>query len=306
MNQYQWPTHGHITSRLIYGCMTLGSAHVAEDRAFAALDAATEAGITAFDHADIYAGGASETVFGRWLAEHRELREDILIQSKCGIRPGDPVMYDFSRNHIVTSVEGILSRLGIEYLDVLLLHRPDPLVEPEEVADAFDYLFRSGKVRSFGVSNHSPLQIEHLRAVLDHELVANQLEISLAHPDIITAGTAVNQREPAMVMRAGEVIDYCRLNSITLQAWGPLAQGKYSGDETNAPASVVTEIAQRYGVSREAIVLGWIMRHPAPILPVIGTTNPARIAACAEADTVILDRTDWFRLLQAARGTGMP
>jgi len=306
MNEYQWPIHGHITSRLIYGCMGLGADSTGTDRAFSALDAAVEAGFTAFDHADIYAGGASETVFGSWLAERGELRDDVLIQSKCGIRPGDPVMYDFSRNHLVTSVEGILSRLGIEYLDVLLLHRPDPLVEPEEVADAFDYLFRSGKVRSFGVSNHSPLQIEHLRAVLDHELVANQLEISLAHPDIITAGTAVNQREPAVAMRAGEVIDYCRMNGITLQAWGPLAQGKYSGADENAAAAVVTELAHRYGVSREAIVLAWIMRHPAPILPVIGTTHPARIAACAEADTVILDRTDWFRLLQAARGTAMP
>ncbi|MFW5695581.1 MAG: aldo/keto reductase [Alkalispirochaeta sp.] len=306
MNQYQWPIHGHTTSRMIYGCMTLGSAPTDQEHAFAALDAAVEAGFTAFDHADIYGGGASEEVFGTWLAQRRDLRDDILIQSKCGIRPGDPVMYDFSRQHIVTSVEGILSRLGVEYLDVLLLHRPDPLVEPEEVAHAFDYLFRSGKVRSFGVSNHSPMQIEYLRTALDHELVANQLEISLAHPDIITAGTAVNQREPASAMRAGQVIEYCRLNGITVQAWGPLAQGMYSGRQEHAAASVVAEMAQRYGVSREAIVLAWIMRHPAPILPVIGTTNPARIAACAEADGVILDRTDWYGLLQAVRGTGMP
>lgn len=276
------------------------------DSALAALDVAVEAGFTAFDHADVYGAGTSETYFGQWLAHHRDLREDILIQSKCGIRLGDPVMYDFSRNHIVTSVEGILSRLGIEYLDVLLLHRPDPLVEPEEVADAFDYLFRSGKVRSFGVSNHSAAQIEHLRAVLDHELVANQLEISLAHPDIITAGTAVNQREPEIDMRAGDVIEYCRINGITVQAWGPLAKGKYSGREDNEASRMVAETADRYGVSREAIVLAWIMRHPAPILPVIGTTNPSRIAACAEADTVILDRVDWFRLLKAARGIGMP
>ncbi|MFO8042236.1 MAG: aldo/keto reductase [Alkalispirochaeta sp.] len=288
---------------MIYGCMNLGSN---PDAAPAALDAAVDAGFTAFDHADIYGAGASEEVFGAWLVEHRELRDEILIQSKCGIRPGDPVMYDFSRNHIVTSVEGILSRLGIEYLDVLLLHRPDPLVEPEEVADAFDLLFRTGKVRSFGVSNHSAFQMEYLSSVLDHSLVANQLEISLAHPDIVTAGTAVNQREPAMAMRAGEVIDYCRLNGITLQAWGPLAQGRYSGREDSPAATVVTEIAQRYGVSREAIVLAWLLRHPAPILPVIGTTNPTRIAACAEADTIILDRVDWFRLLEAARGVGMP
>lgn len=276
------------------------------DSAPAALDAAVESGFTAFDHADIYGAGASETVFGAWLADHRELREDILIQSKCGIRPGDPVMYDFSRNHIVTSVEGILSRLRIEYLDVLLLHRPDPLVEPDEVANAFDLLFRSGKVRSFGVSNHSARQMEYLSGILDHSLVANQLEISLAHPDIVTSGTAVNQREPAMTMRAGEVIDYCRLNGITLQAWGPLAQGRYSGREDNSAARVVSEMAERYGVSREAIVLAWLLRHPAPIMPVIGTTNPGRIAACAEADTIILDRVDWFRLLEAGRGVGMP
>ena len=307
---------------MIYGCMTIGGTWDTrplspDDRtaAFAALDAAVEAGYTAFDHADMYCRGKSEEVFGEWLAEHRDLRDSILIQSKCGIRPGDtstdsPTLYDFSRVHIVNSVEGTLARLGIDTLDVLLLHRPDPLVEPQEVAEAFDILHRSGKVRSFGVSNHSAMQMELLKSVVDHPLVANQMEVSLAHPDLLVAGTAVNQRTPGDPLRDRDVVEYCRMEGITLQAWSPLAKGHFSGaartQEEQKTQALVTETADRYGVSPEAIVLAWVMRHPAPILPVVGSTNPARIKASAQADSIVLDRSDWYRLTERARSMGMP
>ena len=313
MNQYEWPIHGYETSTMMYGCMNIGGtwddtpvSDAVRRAAFAALDAAREAGYTAFDHADIYCAGKSERVFGEWLAQNPGVEEEILIQSKCGIRIENPTMFDFSYEHILESVDRILERLTVDHLDVLLLHRPDPLVEPEEVAAAFDDLHRQGLVRSFGVSNHSAMQMELLSQYTDHPLVANQMEVSLAHPDLLLAGTAVNQREPQHAMRPADTVEYCRMEGVTLQAWSPLARGVYSGREKNSTASLVAEIAAQYGVSPEAIVLAWVMRHPAPILPVVGSTNPARIAAAAQADTIELDRRDWYRLAERARGMGMP
>ncbi len=297
-------------------------------RAFRALDAAVEQGFTMFDHADIYCRGKSEQLFGEYLREHPALRSQIRIQSKCGIRfpekasdhpPwGLPIRYDFSRQHILESVDGILGRLGIETLDVLLLHRPDPLVEPEEVAAAFDQLQRSGKVREFGVSNHSAAQMELLESVLDMPLVANQVEISLLHPDVFAAGTAVNQHRPEHVMRDKGIVEYCRQRGIQLQAWSPLAKGYLSGrnlredaetglrERVTATSNLVRKMAEAHGVSREAIVLGWVLRHPAGVLPVVGTADPSRIARTAEADNVELSREEWYLLLEAARGMTMP
>ena len=308
---------------LIYGCMRIGGSwdgtppdDDTRRAAFAALDAAWGAGYRIFDHADIYCAGNSERVFGEWLAAHPGLRSEMLLQSKCGIRLGDPVMYDFSRDHILSSVDGILERLGVERLDSLLLHRPDPLVEPEEVAAAFDELERTGKVAAFGVSNHSAMQIELLQRTLDQRLSANQMEVSLAHPDLITTGVAVNQREPDYPQRAADTVEYCRLHDITLQAWSPLAHGRYSGAgdknagdtnaEDNAATRMVADLARERGVSREAVVLAWIMRHPARIVPVVGSTNPERIVAAAQAGDVLISREEWYGLLQAARGSGMP
>jgi predicted oxidoreductase len=215
-------------------------------------------------------------------------------------------MYDFSHDHIVRSVEGSLSRLGVDTLDVLLLHRPDPLVEPGEVARAFDELHQAGKVRSFGVSNHSAMQMELLQSSLGRPLVANQMEVSLDHPDLIVAGTAVNQRDPAHQLRHGDTLEYCRMEGVTIQAWSALAHGKFSGREQNDAAGLVDHLAGVYGTSREAIVLGWILRHPAPILPVVGTTNPDRIRASAAAPEVFLEREHWYALTEAARRMGMP
>ena len=321
MQEYRWPAGGITTGEIIYGCMEIGGSwddtppgRETRDRAFTVLDAALEAGYTMFDHADIYCRGKSETLFGEWLSARGDVRDRITIQSKCGIiladrdaRPSPrPTVYDFSYDHIVESVDGILSRLGIERIDVLLLHRPDPLVEPEEVARAFDDLHGAGKVRSFGVSNHSAMQIDLLRSATDYPIVANQMEISLAHPDLLLAGTAVNQREPAWSMRAADTVEYCRLEGVTLQAWSPLGRGIYSGREENATARLVERLAAEYGVSREAIVLAWIMRHPAPVLPIVGSTNTDRIAAAAEASGVRLSREHWYLLAESARGMGMP
>lgn len=313
---------------LIYGCMQIAgsweeSPVTKEQRAkaFSAIDAALEAGIDFFDHADIYCRGKSEELFGEYLKEHPNLRDDITIQSKCGIqfpeeRPGKrrvPVRFNFSYDHITESTERILRRLGIDHLDVLLLHRPDPLVEPEEVAEAFMELHKSGKVRNFGVSNHSAAQIELLEAYVDQPLVTNQLEISLLHPDLLVAGTAVNQRAPEHVLRNEGTMEYCRENGITIQAWSPMAKGLLTGaDTTGQPETVlnagklVSELAGEKGVSREAIVLAWLLEHPAPILPVVGTTNPKRIAAAAEAERVHLTREEWYLLLEEARGLSMP
>ncbi len=339
MKTQQWPLSADATSitttRLLYGCMTIAGSWnrdpaTADERkrAFEALDAAVEQGFTMFDHADIYCRGKSEQLFGEYLQEHPRLRSEILVQSKCGIRfpekasdhpPwGLPIRYDFSREYILESVEGILRRLGIETLDVLLLHRPDPLVEPEEVAAAFDELRRSGKVREFGVSNHSAAQIQLLESVLDVPLVANQVEISLLHPDVFAAGTAVNQHRPEHVMRDKGIVEYCRSRGIQLQAWSPLAKGYLSGrnlredaatelqDRVSAASRLVRKIANSHGVSLEAIVLGWILRHPAEVLPVVGTADPRRIARSAEADKVELSREEWYLLLEAARGMTMP
>ncbi len=277
-----------------------------ERRAFAALSAAFAAGIRIFDHADIYTAGKSETVFGRWLRAHPDIRDQIVIQTKCGIVLGNPVIYDLSRDHIVESVESSLRRLGVERVDILMLHRPDPLVQPEEVATAFDELAASGKVGHFGVSNHSAAQMRLLSNTVDRPLVVNQLEVSLAHPDLLVAGTAVNQRDPEHALRAADTIEYCRDKGILLQAWSPLARGRYTGAEVNQTAELVLQLAEVYQVSVEAIVLAWITSHPAAILPVIGTTSPIRIAAAAEVDKVALRRREWYALVAAARGHEMP
>lgn len=296
---------------MIYGCMNIGGEGPdldgkTRDRAFAALDAAWEAGFRTFDHADIYAQGRSESVFGDWMARRGIPRDDLVVQSKCGIVPGSPGMYDFSRDHILSAVEGILSRLKIEYLDLLLLHRPDPLVEPEAVRDAFDTLQQRGLVRRFGVSNHSALQITLLAATLNQRIVANQIEVSLAHPDPIVSGIAINQREPGFPMRSVDLIEYCRLNEITVQAWSPLARGRFSGASNDPAGNLVRSIADRYGVAPEAIVLAWLRRHPARIQPVVGSTNPGRITAAAGAESVQLTRMEWYALLEAARGAPVP
>lgn len=313
------------TSRLVYGCMGLGGGwnhdSITKDdivQAEKAIETALSIGITMFDHADIYKMGKSETVFGKVLKERPELRKKIVLQSKCGIRfpEGDaPQRYDFSKDHILQSVDGTLERLGVEYIDVLLLHRPDPLVEPEEVAIAFDVLYESGKVRHFGVSNMSAAQMRFLQKYSSYPIVVNQLEMSLKRLDWIEQGVLVNQQLGANVNFADGIIEHCRMEDIQIQAWGPLAKGMFTGGSLVNPSDTVLKtkeavekMASEKNTSAEAIVLAWLMRHPAMIQPVIGTANPERIRKCEDAvkQSEVMTREDWYTLYVAARGDKVP
>jgi len=257
-------------------------------------------------------------VFGRVLKRRGDLRGRIYIQSKCGIRfaddpPGSPQRYDFSRAHILEAVEGSLRRLGTDYLDILLLHRPDVLWDGEEVAAAFDALKRSGKVRHLGVSNQNRFQMEYLQTFLSTPLVANQLEMNVLHAGFAEAGISFNQRAGGYPDGWEGVLEYCRLRGVLVQAWSPLARGKLSGGDlvgqpppVQAAAALVKEYAGRYGVSTEAIVLAWLLRHPAGIQPVLGTKRPDRLRACAEAGRVELTRDEWYALFAAGRGAPVP
>jgi predicted oxidoreductase len=286
----------------------------AKSRAVKAKAAALEAGIDFFDHADIYCRGKSESVFALALAELGVARSKLVLQSKCGIRfAGDggaeaPHRFDFSYQHIVRSVEHSLSRLNTDYLDVLLLHRPDPLVEPDEVARAFDELEKSGKVRHFGVSNHTPAQIELLARSLRQPIVTNQLQLSLVHSHLLDAGIAMNQGKPAT--GADGLLDYCRLHGITIQAWGPLGAGRALGGDDDERSltlrQLVVRLAERKGVLPEAIPVAWLLRHPARIQPVVGSTDPARIRAAASGDGIELSREEWYELYVAGRGEKLP
>lgn len=245
------------------------------------------------------------------------MREEIIIQSKCGIKligPGDFTnTFDISKEHILKSVDGTLARLGTDYLDILLLHRPDPLMDPEEVAEALHQLKAAGKVRHFGVSNMSAAQIRLLQRYCDEPFIVNQLHMSLAKISWLDAMVSVN-REPWKEITFPEgTIEYCRTENIQLQAWGPLAQGSFSGrplegqpENVVNTAARVKELAEQKNTSPEAIVLSWLMTHPAAIQPVIGTVNPLRIAACGEADKLELTRKEWYDLYVSSRGEKLP
>jgi predicted oxidoreductase len=316
---------GISNSRLVYGCMGLGGGWnrdplTAEDyrNGEQAVEAALEIGITMFDHADIYKMGKSESVFGHVLKQSPGLREKLVIQSKCGIRFGEgalPGRYDFSKEHILHSVDGILNRLGVEYLDILLLHRPDPLMEPEEVGEALKQLKAEGKVRNFGVSNMDAAQIRFLERSCPEPMIVNQLEMSLARLDWVDHGVHVNQKAGAEVGFADGLLEYCQMEHIQIQAWGPLAQGVFSGrlDEkaaqnTQKTAELVGQMAKQQETTPEAIVLGWLMRHPAMIQPVVGTANPERIRACGDAERVSqsMTREEWYTLYVSSRGNTLP
>lgn len=310
-------------SQLVFGCMGLGG-NWSEDpvskqdisHANSAIDAALEAGINFFDHADIYTLGKAEQVFGDVLKQRPELRNEITLQSKCGIKFADknaPQRYDFSKEWIINSVEGSLSRLGIEQLDILELHRPDPLMDTDEVAEAFSELKTSGKVKFFGTSNMSGAQLGYLQSCLPEPLVSNQLELSLLAHSFVDEGIFAVHQPGQDVNFASGTIEYCRQHNVQLQSWGSLAQGLFSGvDVSQEPehiqqtANMVSGLANQYQVSREAIVLAWLMRHPAKIQPVIGTTNIDRIKACAQADKVKLTRDEWYSLYVLARGVTLP
>ncbi|MDR1231554.1 MAG: aldo/keto reductase [Spirochaetaceae bacterium] len=281
------------------GCMRLTGLDRKSAEHF--INAALDLGANFFDHADIYGGGRCESFFAEASASIQ--RDKIILQSKCGIRPG--VAFDFSKEYLLAATDGILKRLNTEYLDVLLLHRPDALVEPEEVAAAFDTLYQSGKVRHFGVSNQNPYQIQLLQKFVKQPLSVNQLQLSIANATMISAGLHVNMNNDAAVDRDGSVLDFCRLNDITIQAWSPFQYGTFSGaflgnekfPELNAQ---IQKIAGKYGVSDATIALAWILRHPAHIQPLSGTMNEKRFADSVKATEITLERDEWYAIYQSA------
>ena len=265
------------------------------------IDTAMDQGIDFFDHADIYDGGHAEEVFGEVVEP--AMRQNMIIQSKCGIIPGKA--YDFSKEHILRSVEESLKRLRTDYLDILLLHRPDTLMELEEVAEAFELLEKSGKVRYFGVSNQNSMQIELLNKYCGNRIKINQLQFSIAHCDIVDSGLNVNVHSEAGANRDGSILEYCRLKDITIQAWSPFQYGMFEGVFLNNEKfpklnKLVDELAEKYQVTNNAIAVAWILRHPARIQPIVGTTNKNRLTDICKASEVKLTREEWYALYMAA------
>lgn len=303
-----------MSSRLAYGCWrsagTWNPSEVAAEGEAAGVRgiiAAYEAGYTLFDNADIYCRGVCEQILGRALREVAGMRERVLVATKCGIRlagepqPEAPKRYDFSGQHIVRACEGSLQRLGIETIDLYMLHRPDYLADPHQIAGAFVQLYDAGKVRCFGVSNFRPSLVSALQAACPLPLVVNQVEISLACLNCFTDGT----------------LDQCLEKGITPQAWSPLgggllAEGTNQRSLTPVPphaeglVAALDSVAGKYGVSRSVIALAWLLKHPSRIMPIIGSTNPQRIQEAVAADRLELSREEWYQLLIAARGTELP
>ncbi len=281
------------------GCMRINNMNEKEISAF--IDTALENGANFFDHADIYGGGQSEVIFGKAISP--SMREKVLIQTKCGIVPSK--MFDFSYEHIVESVNSSLKRLGTDYVDVLLLHRPDALMEPEEVAKAFDELKASGKVRHFGVSNQNPYQMQLLQNYLDMPICANQLQFGIMHAPMIQSGINVNMYNESGVNRDGGVLDFCRLNKITIQPWSPMQFGFFKGcfvDNKKFPElnKTLKNLGEKYGVSKTTIAFAWILRHPAKMQPVTGTTNLTRLADCLKATKINITREEWYEIYKSA------
>jgi len=282
------------------GCMRINSLGGSEAERF--IRTSMEAGANFFDHADIYGGGKCEEIFADAIGMNPDIREKMILQSKVGIRKG---MFDFSKEHILEGVDGILKRLKTDYLDILLLHRPDALVEPEEVAEAFDQLESSGKVRHFGVSNQNPMQIQLLKKYVKQPIVANQLQLSITNATMISAGINVNMENAAAVNRDGSILDYCRLHDITVQPWSPFQYGFFEGvflgsakfPELNQK---IDEIAAKHGVSNTTIAIAWLLRHPAGMQPVTGTMNIERLLDCCKAADIRLSREEWYEIYRAA------
>lgn len=292
-------------SEIALGCMRIVDL---TNREIATLiHTALDEGINFFDHADIYGGGQSEAKFAEALNMTSSLREKMILQSKCGIRQGS---FDFSKEHILEAVDGILKRLQTDYLDVLLLHRPDALVEPEEVAEAFTILQDNGKVKYFGVSNQNPMQIELLTKFVKQPLIINQLQLSITNTGMIDAGINVNMKINPSIDRDGSILDYCRLKEITIQPWSPFQYGFFDGaflDNDKFPElnQKINEIASSWGVTNTAIAIAWLLRHPAHMQPIVGTTNPGRVKDICKASDVKLTRQEWYAIYLAA-GNKLP
>jgi len=287
-------------SAIALGCMRISAMSVKEVSFL--VNKCMELGINFYDHADIYGGGVCEELFGKVLKEKPGLREKMLIQSKCGIRQG---YFDFSREHILTSTENILKRLDIDCLDVLLLHRPDTLMEPEEVASAFDTLYSKGMVRYFGVSNMNPAQIIFLENALNQKLIANQLQFSAAHTGMIDNGICVNMRVDQGIDRDGCILEFCRTKNITIQTWSSLQYGFFEGTFlNNEKYPKLNEVLDRYAkensITSAAAAIAWILRHPAKMQVIPGTTKANRMEDMTKATEVEMTRPEWYEIYQAA------
>ncbi|KUM67454.1 aldo/keto reductase [Streptomyces griseorubiginosus] len=305
MKTFTLPGTDMVVPNVVLGLMRIQD--MTDDAVRTLVNTARDAGITFLDHADVY--GTDDHSCERRFAEAMKLssseREQFVIQSKAGIVKDGPY-FDFSHQHIVESVNGSLRALDTDYLDILLLHRPDALVEPEEVARAFDELAAAGKVRAFGVSNQTPRQLDLLRKHVTQPIVANQLQLSITHAPMIAQGVAANMQDlDQSVVRDDGIVDYCRLHDITIQAWSPFQAGFFDGpfigsDRFPELNSVINRLSDKYGVPAEAIAVAWITRHPAQMQVVLGTTTPERVTAAALGSDLPLTRPEWYELFRAA------
>lgn len=298
---------GIFGSRIALGCMRINAINI--DEAEHLVKNALDLGINFFDHSDIYAGGYSEELFGKVLKNCPTLREKMFVQSKCGIVRkdgiGENIAFDFTEKHILEAVEGSLKRLNTDHLDVLLLHRPDALVEPEEVASAFDKLKKAGKVLHFGVSNQTPMQIELLRKYLNVPLIANQLQLNVVECGMINQGLNTNMRNTESFMHDGSIMEYSRITDMTIQAWSPLQIGLFEGTYIDNPEysrlnESLDRLAQKYGVAKTAIAVAWILRHPAKAQVIVGTVHYRHLREIVDADKVELTREEWYELYRCA------
>lgn len=292
-------------SEIILGCMRIDSLEIREIEEL--IKTALEEGINVFDHADIYGDGRCEEMFSKAINMNGTIREKMILQSKCGIREG---FYDYSKEHILNSVDGILKRLKTDYIDNLLLHRPDTLMDLEEVSEAFRILKESGKVRYFGVSNHNPMQIELLNKYLDDKIIKNQLQISITNTGIIDSGFNVNMKVNSSIDRDGSILEWCRLNNVLIEAWSPFQYGFFEGTFINSPKfeelnKKLEEIAYSKGVSSSAIAISWLLRHPGISATVLGTTNKNRLKDISKASSIELSRKEWYEIYLSA-GNKLP
>jgi len=292
-------------SEISLGCMRISS--MSNQEISTLIHTAMDEGINFFDHADVYGGGKCEQKFSEALDMKPSLRDKMILQTKVGISKD---CFDFSKEHILEAVDGSLKRLRTEYVDVVLLHRPDALVEPEEVAEAFTILENSGKVKYFGVSNQNPMQIELLRKSVKQKILFNQLQLSITNTGMIDAGINVNMQINHSVDRDGSILDYCRLNDITIQPWSPFQYGFFEGAFLDNPKfpelnQTINAIAKDKGVTNTAITIAWLLRHPAHMQPILGTTNVQRVKDSCQASDITLTREEWYQIYLAA-GNKLP
>lgn len=295
-------------SEIVLGMMRIEDKSVKEVEEL--VETALSVGINAFDLADIYGRGRCEELLGLVLKNRPDLREKMWIQSKCGIRIEEFTYFDFSKDYIIKSVDGILQRLKIDHLDSLLLHRPDALMESDQVAEAFDLLYKQGKVRNFGVSNQNPMMMELLKKDVKQPLAVNQLQLSAAFTPGFESGFHVNMEDSQVAMRDGSIFEYCKLHDVVIQAWSVLQFGYFKGnfvgnEKFQALNQVLDRLAIKYGVTSSTIAISWILRYPAKMQAVVGTTNPKHLREVSQAANFSLTRKEWYEIYLAA-GNNLP